>query len=372
MSWKYTLPVGVVAIFAALYSWLWFDAAARVERELAKWTEKQRRKGVDVTYDQVQISGYPFRLHVTLDNPRIGTKGEDLAWEWSGDSLHAHALPYKLTHVIVESGGTQALTVTRKTALGSVIDQLEGTAASARASLVWTEGLFNRLSADIQGLDGTHRASFYPFDGSIEQGREERLSAKRIQLHSMRDDREEDADYEGGRHRLAVRAESVAWIDHLLPGLGQQINLAEARFVITGVPEKLVRKKGPTDDASLRAWRDNNGAVAIDSLILSWDPVNVNGTGQIKLDRRGRPKGRIDVTVNRPHRFVDGLEKGGVLNDGMADVMRSAVDFVAYLNKDPSGSVSIPVKLKDGRVYLSSARIGKVGSLYSESTYAED
>ncbi len=364
---RYAILAAVLALLAAAYTWLWFDSAARIERELENWAEEQRARGWTVEYDGLKVDGYPYRLHARLANPRLAQKTDTLAWSWQGEALHAHAMPYNITHVIIAAEGVQNAVISVQTDAGTVTERLSGIAETARASVVWSKGLFDRLAIDIQNLEGTRASSAEPLDGGLVRTHDETLRVERFQIHSARSwpETESDAAAQGGAHRFAVRADRIQWTNHLIPGLGETIARAELLTILTRLPERLVRKRGFLDDETLTAWQADDGEVQIESMMLDWAPLRLSGTGTLKLDRRGRPKGRIALRTEDPMGAVAAFSQGARLDDDMTAVLRGAVQILTALGGEDDGSMTLPVKLKDGRVHLSSVEVAKVPSLYS-------
>ncbi len=383
------VPILILGLVAAGYTWLWFDAAARIEREFLDWAEDQRERGLTVRYDSLEVGGFPLRMHMVLENPELESQGGDVSWTWRGAQLSAHALPYRITHVIVMASGPQQATIRARTGDGTVVERLQGTAESARASLVWTDGLFDRLAVDIRALDGTRVSRFEALDGALAPERTETLTMERLQLHSVRgetsddpalqiavpveervpDDAEDDEERPGATavgpaRRIAVKANGIVWGNHIIPGLGDAIEDARLRLLITGIPERLVRRRGVEHEDTLRAWRENGGKLYLENATVDWAPMDLAAQGAVKLDRRGRPRGRIDVETNRPEGLVDALEDGDVVGEEVAELLRGAIALLGPLARNQAGAMSLPVKFKDGRVYVSTVSVGRTGSFF--------
>ena len=69
------------------------------------WTQQQREDGVTISYDALEIGGFPYRMQVELRNLRIDTIRTDAQsdgqrdWHWQTPLLVGNVLPYRLDHI---------------------------------------------------------------------------------------------------------------------------------------------------------------------------------------------------------------------------------------------------------------------------------
>ncbi len=363
--------VGIIASLIAGYTWFWFDAANRAEREVEKWAAKQAERGVSVSYDSLRTTGYPYRLNMQMDNPRIESRVPDEpAWSWTGDGLRAHALPYNLQHVIAETIGTQRFVLERPDGNKVRFEEIDVLPESARASLVWAGGRFDRLAVDIQNLEGT-RTVRVEKDGEERKNRQEEITVNRLQVHTGWD-RSPPPQADGSQgaagnraptdpaQYLAFKLENLVWRGHKLPGLGEAMEVAQFRIRMTGAPEKLVRRRGWDDERTLRTWRTNGGTADLTDLLVDWAPLKVIGQGSFELDRKGRPKGRMDTEVRNVDAFIRALSEAGVIEDLAGDVSQVVVGFVSQAAGQTRGTVQVPIKIRSGKITLAGIQAGKV------------
>ncbi len=364
--------LGALALLVGAYSWFWFQASGRIENEFRSWEERQEARGLEVTYEGMRVSGYPFRLLVTLDKPALAVRNGPSPWSWQGEELRAHAMPYKLGHIIVEAEGPQTVILERPQEGGTRINELTGKADTARASLVWSDGALERLAVDIKGLAGQRTVSERSSSADAAAPHLEPFSAKRLQIHSVPDQSpsgpaasEAEGD-ELSNRRIAVKLEEATWTGHELPGLGDVLAFGEAQLLVMAIPDALVAAHGLTAPETLKVWRENEGQIRVDSLTLDWAPVRAEAYGALTLDWRNRLQGRLEVTMTDPDRFVSSLAGGGLISDGVAALTTSALNFVSSLDGQQDGKVTLPLKLKNGKVFLGGTRIGKVGAMFAD------
>ncbi len=320
------LPVGFIALALGAYSWIWFATADRLEGRFGSWVEARRAEGLEVGTGRSRVTGFPYRLNLTVEDLRVAGQQDRRRWAWQAQTLRIHALPLQSSHVILELDGLVSLTREEDTARGTRIVRTEGVPGSARASLVWTGDALARIAVDIQNLTGHRERLLRGPDRTLETPRRMPFEAARLQLHTIDGAGTDGPSAPSGvSRRLILRSDRIAWSGTVLPALGETIARAEARLILTGLPDQMLRRQGLLSRDSFRAWRANSGTVHVDGLEVDWSPVRLDATGTMTLDRRGRPQGSLDVTVTNLAEAVDGLAQGGLLDHAMATLAGSAL-----------------------------------------------
>ena len=76
---RYFILLGVVVAVALGYAAYWFYLAGLVPDQLESWAEQQRSRGWAVSYDEVHVGGFPFRLEASVTAPRLARLGQPAA-----------------------------------------------------------------------------------------------------------------------------------------------------------------------------------------------------------------------------------------------------------------------------------------------------
>jgi hypothetical protein len=99
-----------VAVIVALLAWsgVWLAERAKVQGELNGEAQHLRADGYQVAWSGLTIDGWPFRLHVTLQQPHVS---DATGWAFDAPRLEAVGLAYTPSNwVLVAPAG---LTLTR-------------------------------------------------------------------------------------------------------------------------------------------------------------------------------------------------------------------------------------------------------------------
>jgi len=324
---RYYWPVTLFFVFVAAWSAWWIVAASMFEDAL----EAMRTNGqsdVRLAYERVEIGGYPFRVEAEFRN---------LQMEWRGGKFRAeraiaHALAWKLSHIVGEAGGEKALTLT----------------TAPRETMTITPDIL-RLSAIING-DGGFRVDAV-FGGAqtsfaLADGRTPALYARLFEFHAR--------SVEGGGADLVLAAADVELQRGFVTTLGERIPSArfDARF-----------KSLPPDDGAailsaleswpefLARWAAAGGAVDLKSLALNWGRFEMTAKGALTLSTDGDPEGALRLDVKGSDGLVAALQEGGA---PYANLAGWAVDILSLAGfaGGTADALSLPLELKDGVLSL--------------------
>ncbi len=317
----------VLTVAALAIYWLW--AAGQVRTAIAQWAETQRAEGYDITYAGPEVRGFPIRLAVRLDDPRIAAPH---GWRWSGAAIAGEAafwqplllrltLPRQQDLVAIWRGHERTLQLDAARADGMVRFDTRGQAVTATMDM-----------ADVTVREAS--------GGSLRASR----------LHH------EVTRPPNGDSRMQVRGE----IDDLI--------LPEAPSPFPETVEHLAYRADligeiPSGEpaAALAAWRDAGGLLEVSDLSLTWGPLAVRADGTAALDELLRPQGAFSARIAGLPEMLDALVAQGAMKPGAAAALRLAVLTLAD-GRDPNGRpiVRLPVTLQDGRVFLGPAPLARL------------
>jgi hypothetical protein len=101
-------PYAAVAVLAAVGSVGWFIARIDLARNMDHAVQTLRAQGVDVSWTRRRVGGFPFRLNLILEGPRIADRS---GWTLTAPRIEGEAFVYDLGHWIVAA--PQGVIVTR-------------------------------------------------------------------------------------------------------------------------------------------------------------------------------------------------------------------------------------------------------------------
>jgi len=326
------LPIWILLAVLLLFGgyWLyWNRLADGLAAGAEAWVGARRDQGQKAAYDHIEIRGFPYRVTLEIDRPRIGGRTGDLAWRWQAEFLSAYFQPWNLNHAIFVTEGAQTVAWRR----GDRRGQVRLTARDTRASLVTDPaGRVLRYALDIQngGADiaGVGQAAF-----------------DRLQL-TGRNNTGENQARPAGSFDFGARADGVTLPPGWPMALGQAVKLV--RFVARldpPVPASPARQ-------DIARWRDDGGVVEVSGLEITWGPLAVVGEGSLTLDGKMRPAGAFSTRLKGHDATLDALNRAGLLSSGAALTAKAALGLLSKHDQDGEPYVPAPVTAQGGRLYL--------------------
>lgn len=101
-------PYGAVLVVALVWSMVWLDLSQQIVHGLDATAARLRERGWTVEWSERTVGGYPFRLDVNLEAPRIA---EPSGWSVAAPRLKGEAYAYAPGHWVLAA--PQGLTLTR-------------------------------------------------------------------------------------------------------------------------------------------------------------------------------------------------------------------------------------------------------------------
>jgi len=273
-----------IGFFAILgYSALWYTVAFRFEKELAKDFAALNDQGLIAGYSDLSLGGFPYRIILTLDNPKIAGKRNGFAF--SADKLDIITHLWTPSHYLLQTNGTETEIFQKK------IRFKDG---YARASVRKQDDGRIVIAADSYELD----------DFELERA-PSLLETMKINDWKMY----------FRVHDTPLAPASTLYEERFIDfrfELGGQI----ADLTITG------GVSGPTitdwDERNLVNWRDEGGLAEFDEIKMNVGGLNLIGDGSLTLDERLKLLGSLSfstrgaVTPEDRKRLIDYIRANGI------------------------------------------------------------
>ena len=318
--------IGVVALAGA-----WFWLRGQVEQRLETIRTAVTASGWTMDWDRYAVSGFPFRLDLTLDNPRVR---EPSGWGIAAPRLKAEAFVFAPSHWVVVA--PDGVVVARRRGGPLRVD-----AKALRASLSEADRSPPRLSVEGLGLSFTPPPGSAPFP---------LRSATEFHLHMK-----SGPDNQGAAFLELDGA--IADLDGL-PG-----RIAGGRptsLVIDGIYSNASALAGPSWPAAIRRWGASGGSLRLRRLHVVTGQTGVDGDrGELSVGSDGRLKGRLDLVLHQAPRTLAAMGQTGAL---APDVARAATDVAGAVQQGPT--VSLPLSFQAGRTTLGPISLGPAPRLY--------
>ncbi len=345
---KYLCPVGLVMLLVTVWTLGWFWLARTIETGMADYAARQTSDPVAVSWDGIDIRGYPTRLFTHITNPRgtwTGSEG-DIAWSGPATRLKfftdfGRTVSFQSPgrHTFVASGAlardtAQTLAATNKTLIGRM--DFDG---NARMVGVRGEATGLTLVLDEQPVTTLDTAAF---DWSMTNG-----AANPDAIHPA-----------GTRQVLKFSLAGVSLTDarldpDLVETIGRKLDRLAGEVALRG--PLVAGQNGPEE---LARWRDAGGTVELSEFSLVWGPLRLAGAGTIALDNALQPVGAISARISGLDRLLDLLDRAGQVRPQQAAIARIAL---AVLTRAPADGgppeAQVPITIQDRQVSIGPVRL---------------
>jgi hypothetical protein len=304
--------LGLLALLAAGWSWLWHVAAGRAEDAIAAAIAREANAGRNFSCATRMITGFPFALTLDCDKPRLELERASGKTVLMGQHL----------------SGTTGLG-----ALGHVALQAEGPVAIEAPGMSEAEAQWRSFAADIvldlRGLDHADLAVAAP-SFRMRNGQNMIASnADALELHARPDKARPEAD-----EALAVTGKLSRLVSPVLDALTGETSPTDADFEASVSKAMAALRPSAEEPPSLERWRAAGGTAHIARAALAKGPIKVAVTGDLMLDAAHRLSGRVDATLEGADALAQRLQ----------------IPKIGLLAKMGAGKLRLPAELADGRV----------------------
>ena len=327
---RFMLPIIGVLAALVLYTVYWLHSKSIIEREVGTWIERQEAAGYLIEEERIRVTGFPYRFQVELTAPHIHAPDSDGGWDARMDMVKAHALFYDFSHWIVEFDGPVTLQPGDGDAVVLEADLALVSVVSNR------DGITTRIGAEFDAL----RLSAPTGDGPSVQSIDKLLMSGIV----------------NGENELRVRVEATgitavdtAFTPDVLRAFGRTADMIRFDLNVT-------QWSSLANDADASAWTRAGGQFQIAESTLDWGAAQISGTGDLTLDAMARPDGRISLHITDPDALAEALVSAHLVPEENEQALRLAAMMAP---RGPDG-VALPLRIRDGGVYLGPVRLGDI------------
>lgn len=330
---------GGIAIAVAGYTAFWFVAAGEIENRIDDWAEEQRAQGVSIDADKTDVSGFPLRFSVKLDNPRV--TNDRAGWTWESRDMRAEMRPWNFSEVRVVPGQINAMRYFDGTAWREVLCQIED------GQILLTLDGDQRISNVTLDMGGITVNGLWP-DGAAR--------IERLRGHGLANGGA--AEHNGEALMAALEAENIYLPDGLNDGLGDNLAFLNFNASLFGpIPD--------SEPVSIVHWRDSGGTIELNSFRIRWGPLGIESNGTLALDSDLRPIGSLTADIIGYGDVIDALIMSNMIPLGDAFLAKVAFNMLA--EKDENGGPpvlrSVPVTAQDGTVFVGPVKVAQVPAI---------
>lgn len=316
--------LALLSLAAVAHGVLWWVVTGRLLAEAEAWASAERALGNHVAYGPAVRGGYPLEARVTLPGFRyrggvVLPGGASLPVAWQARDV------------------TLALAPEAPRRLGIAIACPCEAGAGAAPPLP---------------LDAADLRAEVPLGRS---GPGPKLAGRDVILY-LPEGRLAVAELRARLPEEAVAAVAMDAFGLVLPPpesqwpLGARIASVSAEVRLRGaIPA------GPSPARALAAWRDRDGALAVERVSLTWGPLALTGAATLGLDHALQPRGAATAVLGGWGATIDRLVAAGALPRGPAALLRLGLAAASRPGEGGERVVDIALALEDRT--LSIARI---------------
>jgi hypothetical protein len=335
----------LIAAFAA-YAGYWYYLAYYAEDRVREMARNLARSGLEFDYQQLDISGFPYRLVLDFQNVEVTYRDGPLRLDWSGPSLQGILQPWQPGHAVLFAQ-----------------DSLIGISyRTERTSAVTIEPGLLSLSLRSTERDGD-RYSLVLEDSRVQalSGSAGEFFAERAEIH-FRSRRLPPAGATASGLVEPVLAEISLSVSGLGtgPGSGRDETAMIDQFTIDLLPRGRFFPRLTT--YSLAAWRDAGSTMDIGKITAGWGKVRVEGDGSVTLDGDLQPLGAISLRTSDPDGLLEKMTGAGWISSRDRHDAAQAIELFRSLAA-PGLPVALSISLQGGAITMGPVVLAEFGPL---------
>ena len=325
-----------LGMLVGLYSIYWYAFAENLKENITLFLLDQVREGFDVSFEQIEVVGYPTTFRIIMSSPSLAAKSVsqshlDVSWRWKGVRAIAEVKPWSFNKVRVNLSGDHEV----------LIDTFTGhhEYTGSVAGLIVDLGLHEDGMPASARLIGTGLQFTY---GHTKNN----ISTKKIRL-------------------MAERLFSDKFSSKI-PTLNIQFDLEELNFGGTGaLPFGDVIKRlstsikvfgkirSPFDILSLKKWSDNGGIIEFESIEGNYGPIEFNANGTLTLDDKLQILAAFSTKVRGVIVAIDRLTQAQIIQPSDAAMAKIFLSiFSKNLSDNSSPFVTLPLNIQNGQLSI--------------------
>lgn len=326
------LPFAIALAAIIAWSGFWLYARSEARTRMDASVEELRRAGYDISWKEQRLTGYPFRLNVTLLDARVREPG---GWALETPRLEAQAYLHALGTWI--AAAPEGLTFVRP--IGGPVAV---TGERLRASLSDAERHPPSLSFEGTRLTFAPAAGAQPFALS---------AAEKVEFH-LRPGPDDQAallfKLDNGKARLSGLFARIAGDKPI-------------SIVWDSLLSKVSAFQGDSWPAAVRNWASQGGVATVRRAgVTAGEAVIGSQSGQLTVGYDGRLRGTLDVSLREAPRALSAMGETGVIPEGSAQ----AAAAVAEAREGAGDLARATLNFEAGRTTLGPVAIGPAPRVY--------
>ncbi len=135
--------------------------------------------------------------------------------------------------------------------------------------------------------------------------------------------------------------------------LGNLVQELSFKAKLKGIAPQLDNKK------SIEEWRDSEGSIEFDRVLLNWGSLTINAKGNLTLDKNDQPNATLNSSISGYEQAIDVLREQNQVQPIVASVIKAALKLLED-PKTPAGeakTIRVPITIKDSKLSIAGVDI---------------
>lgn len=319
-------------LLAALLGWFgwWWAGAVAQERAMAAWFKERAEAGWQAEYGALAVDGFPMRFERRVEDLVLTDPGQ--GWSVRAPWIRSESQTFGPNRFTVTAAPEFSVAVPGESVrVRSGVNQA-GLAVVALPSMPLDDAAIRVEDLTLEAADWSAGAKHLGFT----------IARKAA-----------DAGPENS-YALAVDAEGMVLPEGLLEGL--RLNDLSPEF------ERLAIDADATLDHAIDRDFVEEGELSVRTLVLRraalrWDEMAIVASGRIDADTEGFAEGTLDVGLTNWKQMIRVAERAGAIGPELAGGLETALGLASVFSSR-NGTLELPVKFGNGRIYLGPVGIG--------------
>lgn len=319
---------GALVLGALAWSGWWYALSRGQEAALEAWFADRQRAGWQAEHEMIGLTGFPFNLEreitgIRLADPKTG-------WAWAAPWLIIESAAFNPTRFDVTWPDEQGLAVPGERTQVKSETMTAALELKPRAAL----GLV-QARVDLARLDVKAQSGWTAKAGSVVADVTERVN---------------DDGY-----AIDFRAEKVLLPEPLIRRI-DPTGLAGREL------ERMTFDGAAVFDAPLDRHLIEDGRLALRELSIrqagfQWGRMRLVAEGKLKVDERGYPDGKVDLTMRHWRDIIELAQRSGAIGRDLAEGLVTALEVVALLSGNKK-ELDATLKFSEGKIWIGPVAVG--------------
>ena len=334
---RLVLSVGVVV---GGWSLIWGAVATLGKSEVANWIDGLETQGIEITYSEQVLSGWPSRIDLTYIQPKASFSQAGTRTQWRGEQLNISMKVWQPWLFDVDASGRFIVQSDGSSGKGVLNGTSERLSMQLNPGDLWPDAA--RLQLKGLKLSGTLA------------GRPMLASAANVTL-----DLKTNLAATKAKSAITAKLRSknlvLPWSNNA--ALSNRVGLAEIDFKITG-------PVGPGSGLEgIKRWQSEDGKIMVDNLVLHGQPLGLSGAGAIKLDENLQPVGQMTAKITGLLPTINRFRDVGLIRDRDAVVAKMTLAALSQKTADGRSVLNLAVKVSERTLYLGPVAVAEIPEL---------